>query len=212
MFLSQMTVSSCRRTILLTFRPTVSSSWQVGSVGQSLAFSSTPPSCSRADETLSTASPNLQAVVFLWQELWASSKSCTGKPLHPTSTGNSQACHPFSLHCWTWYLMAVLCEASSHPSSHGTVSSIMEFLYIITFWHFATLNSLTTVTAQTWCIALLMWSLKLVKLKPPAPSTDVKGSIVGSRPCWKSQALNFPGKPFPSVFVSHLSASDSFRW
>ena len=28
----------------------------------------------------------------------------------------------------------------------------------------------------------------------------------GSRPCWKSQALNFPGSPDPLILLSHASA------
>lgn len=57
--------------------------------------------------------------------------ACARKPLQPTSTVNSQACHPLSLHYWTrsWYLVAFLFEASSYPCSRGTVSSIMIILF-----------------------------------------------------------------------------------
>lgn len=65
--------------------------------------------------------------------LLASSSDCAVKPPQPTSIRNSQAFqafHPSSLHLWTrsWYLVTFLSEASSHTSSHGTVSSIIMIL------------------------------------------------------------------------------------
>lgn len=45
--------------------------------------------------------------------------------LHPTSTGNSYACQPFSQHSMmrSWYFRLFLSWTSSQPSSHGTVNS-----------------------------------------------------------------------------------------
>lgn len=88
-------------------------------------------------KALSAASPNLRAAVFRSLPAIARAVSilhtdCAGKPLQPTSTGNSQVCPPLSLHCWTRsrFLVVFLSEASSHPSSHGTVSSIRMIFFV----------------------------------------------------------------------------------
>ena len=80
------------------------------------------------EEAPSAASLYLRAAVFLSLTTTPRAASifhthCAGKPLQPSSTNNSQACHPLSLHCSTrsWYSMAFLSEASSHPSSHRTM-------------------------------------------------------------------------------------------
>lgn len=87
-------------------------------------------------EALSAASPNLQAAIFLIfpaipRAVNIVHTDCAGKPLQPTSTGNSQVCHPLSLHYWSrsLFLVAFLSEASSQLSSHGTVGSIRIILF-----------------------------------------------------------------------------------
>ena len=103
-----------------------------------MASSLTPPSYSKTSKRLfwlprptceqpsSSASPPFPV-------LYRPSRptDCAGKPLQLTSTGNSQACLPLSLHCWTrsWYLMILRSEASIHPSSQGIINSVrMIFL------------------------------------------------------------------------------------
>ena len=88
--------------------------------------------CQSQHEAFSAASPNLCTAFLLFWPLSPILVSrfhtdCAGKPRQPTSTGKSQVCQPFSLQLSTscWYLLAFLSEASSHPSSHGTVSSTM---------------------------------------------------------------------------------------
>lgn len=87
-------------------------------------------------EALSAASPTckqLSSLSFLPFPglLTSSTQTAPGKPLQPTSTGNSQVCHPLSLHYWSrsLFLVAFLSEASSQLSSHGTVSSIRIILF-----------------------------------------------------------------------------------
>lgn len=62
-------------------------------------------------------------LIFPWL-LMSSTPTGPGN-LQPNSTGNSLACPPLSLLCWTWswYLVAFLSDASSQPSSHWTVNS-----------------------------------------------------------------------------------------
>lgn len=113
--------------------PTVMASHCPSSPGPQLASSLLFQS---QQDALSAASPNLRTAVFLSfpaipRAVSVFHTDCAGKPLHPTSTGNSQACHPLSLHCPTrsWYLEDFLSCAYPHPSSHGTVSSIRMIFF-----------------------------------------------------------------------------------
>ena len=103
---------------ILTLNPDVFllSGWQRCSVTAHpvLALGSTLPACSRPNkrffplpppQTCEQLSPSpLPRAASLFHTGRA------GKPLKPTSTGNSQVCQTLSLHCWTgsWYLVAFL--------------------------------------------------------------------------------------------------------
>ena len=87
-------------------------------------------------EALSAASPILRAAVFLSFPVIPMAVSIlhpegTGNPLQPPSTGNSHACHPPPLQSCrrSWYLALFHSKACSHPSSHGTVSSMRMIFF-----------------------------------------------------------------------------------
>ena len=93
-------------------------------------------------DVLSTACPSaftaaLRCLPTMPRELNVVHTECAGKPRQPTSTGNSQVCHPRSLRvCRSVYLaFSIHMTVLWHLSSQGTVSSTMTICTICLFFY-----------------------------------------------------------------------------